>query len=187
MDEMHRAKVRQRAEQRIAELDELQRQMLPPDTGHHIDDVDPMFLDDLDARRLAIAQALRRQQDEDFARAARESRRMQEESGRAQREAQARWDRFVAQFRALPPETARGTTIQAVLPAGRKVTRTFDPDAPGNLVYVWCAGQTIDAEDLLPEEIDVVAPVGGVRVDRRLGLREQGLSGRFVVVVSVKH
>jgi hypothetical protein len=72
------------------------------------------------------------------------------------------------------------------MPAGQRVTRTFDPDTPGNLVYVWCAGQTIGAENLLPERIDVVAPVGNVRVDPQLALRAQRISGRFAVVVSVK-
>jgi hypothetical protein len=195
MDELHRAKMKERAERKIAELDELKQQMLPPDTGHRIDAVDPTFLDQLDAGRpqnarpaqpLSESQVLRREQDQDFARAVDESRREEEERERAQREAQARWLDFVAQFQALPPEPASGTTIQAMMPAGQRVTRTFHPDTPGNLVYVWCAGQTIDAENLLPEQINIVAPVGNVKVDAQVGLSEQGLSGKFAVIVSVR-
>jgi hypothetical protein len=72
MDELHRMKAKERAEQKIAQLDELKRKMLPPDTGHHIDDVDPTFLDQLDAQQLPNvrpaqplreSQVLRRQQD----------------------------------------------------------------------------------------------------------------------------
>jgi hypothetical protein len=176
MDELHRAKVKERSEEKIAQLDELQRQMLPPDRCHHIGD----------ARPVRESQVLRRQQEEEFALALDESRREEEENERAEGERRARWEGFVAQFRALPPEPATGTTIQAVMPAGKKVTRTFEPDTLGELLYVWCAGQTVDAQNLLPEQIDIVAPVGNVRVDRHVGLREQGISGKFVVVVSVK-
>jgi hypothetical protein len=76
--------------------------------------------------------------------------------------------------------------IQAVMPACQRVTLTFDPDTLGNLVYVWCAAQAIGADNLLLERINVGAPVGNVRVDSQLGLREKRISGRLAVVVSVK-
>jgi hypothetical protein len=66
-----------------------------------------------------------------------------------------------AACRELGPEPDRGIAVAVLVPSGARISRAFAPDAPGDALYVWCAGdETMVKEMVRPGTFVIVAASG---------------------------
>lgn len=145
---------------------------------------------------LSASQVLRREQDNEFQEAvrlerqkeenlAKQKRQEEEAKQKAELEKQSKQNDIAYRFAHLPPEPATGTTIAARMLDGTRITRKFNPDDLGELLYVWVAGQTLDKPEEARLSFDsfVITTSVGIEVQKAVSLSEQGIANRFMVIV----
>jgi hypothetical protein len=149
---------------------------------------------------LRDSQRVRRDQDQEFQEAVvvdlskrefeeqermNEEKRQQDLKTREERE----WQRIMNEAKNLPPEPAKGTTLCVQLPNGKKITRKFDPDALGSLIFTWLAGATDEGppeERLWPDKAKVSTTVPPpILVERSKTLSSLGICGRVMLIADL--
>jgi hypothetical protein len=109
-----------------------------------------------------------------------------EKERRAEAEAHRKADELAALIRAMPPEPEKGAAIAVAMPAGNRITRRFNPDHPAKWAHVWVASHSATTDTPLQwEAFDLVATVGGVRVEPARTFRDQGIIGRVLLAISL--
>ena len=145
------------------------------------------------ARVLTASQRIRKDQDDEYQNAileqqqrereAEEQRRREEEEQRRQEQQQLnREDELQTKFKALPAEPATGTAV-AVQMNGKRLQRKFDPQAKGEVVYVWIAGQTLESDEKLFLDSFILKTATGAAIAKEEPLDAQGVTGRVMVVI----
>lgn len=87
---------------------------------------------------------------------------------------------------AEPPNDKGVVTVKVQIPDGQGIVRRFLPDRPGNDIYIWVSGNTLDLPEekrLYPDSFELNVTFNEV-LDKNKSLAEQNIKGRIFLSIS---